>query len=110
MSAFLFCFAAWMAVALGMDKHHEDALGHEAAPARLRQWRRVGWVILLASLWLAARTPPGVPASIGVTAWVAALSVAAVAATAAVTWLPQRAPPLGAVALAAGLLAYFSGM
>lgn len=109
MSAFLFCFAAWLAMALGMDKHHEDALGQEAAAARLRTLRRVGWVILLASLWLATRTPPGVPASIGVTVWAAALSVAAVAATAAVTWLPQRAPPLGAASLAAGLLAYFSG-
>ena len=72
-------------------------------------YRREGWVILLASLWLATRTPPGLPASIGVTVWAAALSVAAVAATATVTWLPQRAPPLGATALAAGLLAYFSG-
>ncbi len=109
MSAFLFCFAAWLAMALGMDKHHEDALGQEATATRLRTLRRVGWVILLASLWLATRTPPGVPASIGVTVWAAALSVAAVAATAAVTWLPQRLPPLGAAALAAGLLAYFSG-
>ena len=96
-------------MALGMDKHHEDALGREADATHLRTLRRVGWVILLASLWLATRTPPGLPASIGVTVWAAALSVAAVAATATVTWLPQRAPPLGATALAAGLLAYFSG-
>lgn len=65
MSAFLFCFAAWLAMALGMEKHHEDALGHEAAAARLRTLRRVGWAILLASLWLATRThracrPPSV--------------------------------------------------
>ena len=97
MSAFLFCFAAWLAMALGMDKHHEDALGHEASPTRLRHLRSAGWVILLASLWLATRTPAGVPASLGVTAWAVALSVAAVAATAALTWLPQRAPPLGAL-------------
>ena len=110
MSAFLYCFAAWLAMALGMDKHHEDALGHEASPARLRHLRNAGWVILLASLWLATRTPAGVPASLGVTAWAVALSVAAVAATAALTWLPQRAPPLGAASLAAGLLAYVSGL
>ena len=42
MSAFLFCFAAWLAMALGMDKHHEDALGHEASPARLRHLRNAG--------------------------------------------------------------------
>ena len=29
MSAFLLCFAAWSAIALGMDRHHEDALGRE---------------------------------------------------------------------------------
>ena len=39
MSAFLFCFAAWLAMALGMDKHHEDALGREASPTRLRHLR-----------------------------------------------------------------------
>ena len=110
MSAFLFCFAAWLAMALAMDKHHEDALGREASPARLRHLRSAGWVILLASLWLATRTPAGVPASLGITAWAVALSVAAVAATAALTWLPQRAPPLGAASLAAGLLAYVGGL
>lgn len=110
MSAFLLCFAAWLAIALGMDKHHADALEQEAAPARLRQLRRAGWVILLASLWLATRTPHGVPASTGVTAWAAALSVAAVAATAVLTWCPERAPPLGVTALVAGLLAYLSGL
>ena len=67
-----------------------------------------GYAVLL--LWLATRTPAGVPASLGVTAWAVALSVAAVAATAALTWLPQRAPPLGAASLAAGLLAYVSGL
>ena len=61
MSAFLFCFAAWLAMALGMDKHHEDALGREGFPARLRHLRSAGWVILLASLWLATRTPAACP-------------------------------------------------
>ena len=34
MSAFLLCFAAWSAIALGMDRHHEDALGQEGAARR----------------------------------------------------------------------------
>ena len=82
MSAFLLCFAAWSAIALGMDRHHEDALGQEGAARRLVALRRSGWLLLVLSLWLAAAHPPGgVPASLGVTAWSVALSVAAVAVT-----------------------------
>lgn len=109
MSAFFLCFAAWSAIALGMDRHHEDALGREAAAPRLAQWRRAGWLLLALSLWLAAQPPAGVPASLGVTAWTIALSVAAVAVTAVMTWQPRRAPRLAGVALAAGLAAWAAG-
>jgi hypothetical protein len=109
MSAFFLCFAAWSAIALGMDRHHEDALGREAAAPRLARLRRAGWLLLALSLWLAARPPAG-PASLGVTAWTVALSVAAVAVTAVMTWQPRRAPVLGGVALAAGLAAWAAGM
>ena len=109
MSAFFFCFAAWTAIALGMDRHHEDALGREAAAPRLTHLRRAGWLLLALSLWLAARPPAG-PASLGVTAWTIALSVAAVAVTAVMTWQAPRAPVLGGVALAAGLAAWAAGM
>src|SRR3989344_4187114 len=106
MSAFLLCFAAWSAIALGMDRHHEDALGQEGAVRRLVALRRSGWLLLVLSLWLAAAHPPGgVPASLGVTAWSVALSVAAVAVTATVTWQPRRTPELAGAALLAGLLA-----
>lgn len=109
MSAFFFCFAAWSAIALGMDRHHEDATGREAAAPRLAQLRRAGWLLLALSLWLAARPSASVPASLGVTAWAIALSVAAVAVTAVMTWRPRRAPALGALALAAGLAAWAAG-
>ena len=82
MSAFLLCFAAWSAIALGMDRHHEDATDREGAARRLQQLRLAGWLLLLLSLWLAAHPAGGVPASLGVTAWTVALSVAAVAVTA----------------------------
>ena len=49
MSAFLLCFAAWSAMALGMDRHHEDATGREGAARRLQQLRRAGWLLLLLS-------------------------------------------------------------
>lgn len=109
MSAFLLCFAAWSAIALGMDRHHEDALGREGTARRLLHLRRAGWLLLLLSLWLAARPSGDAPASLGVTAWTVALSVAAVAVTAMLTWQPRRAAPAAGLALAAGLLAWAGG-
>lgn len=109
MSAFLLCFAAWSAIALGMDRHHEDALGREGTARRQMHLRRTGWLVLALSLWLAARPSGEVPASLGVTAWTVALSVAALAVTAMVTWQPRRTPVAAGVALAAGLLAWAGG-
>ncbi|MGN8001837.1 DUF3325 domain-containing protein [Acidovorax sp. 22279] len=109
MSAFLLCFAAWSAMALGMDRHHEDATGREGAAHRLQQLRRAGWLLLLLSLWLAAHPADGVPVSLGVTAWAVALSAAAVAVTATVTWQPRRTPLLARLALLAGLAAWAGG-
>ena len=109
MSAFLLCFAAWSAIALGMDRHHEEATGREGATRRLQQLRRAGWLLLLLSLWLAAHPPGGVPASLGLAAWAVALSVAAVAVTATVTWQPRRTPLLAGMALVAGLGAWAWG-
>ncbi|PVY92645.1 uncharacterized protein DUF3325 [Acidovorax sp. 99] len=109
MSAFLLCFAAWSVMALGMDRHHEDATGREGAAHRLQQLRRAGWLLLLLSLWLAAHPADGVPVSLGVTAWAVALSVAAVAVTATVTWQPRRTPVLAGLTLLAGLAAWAGG-
>lgn len=109
MSAFLLCFAAWSAMAMGMDRHHEDAFGREGSARSRQHLRRGGWLVLLCSLWLAAHPPGGAPASLAVTAWAVALSVAAVAVTAMVTWQPRRAPAMAASALAAGLLAWAVG-
>ena len=109
MSAFLLCFAAWCAIALGMDRHHQDALGCEATARRLRHLRHAGGLLLALSLWLAARPSGEALASLGVTVWAIALSVAALAVAATMTWQPRRAPAVAAVALAAGLLARAGG-
>ena len=109
MSAFLLCFAAWSAIALGMDRHHQDALGREGSARHLLRLRRAGWLLLLLSLWLAARPSHATPTSLGVTAWAIALSVAAVAVTAMVTWQPRRAPAFAGGGLIAGLLAWALG-
>jgi len=117
MSDFLLCFAAWSAIALSMDRHHEDALGdawartlgHDGAARRLQHLRRAGWLLLGLSLWQAAHPAGSAPASLSVTAWAVALSVAAVAATAAVTWQPRSTPALAGCALVAGLVAWLGG-
>lgn len=96
-------------MALGMDKHHEDAMDREASPALLRRWRQLAWLILLVSLWLAAQAQPDRPASLGITLWAVALSAAAVGATAAMTWMPRRTVQLGAGALALAVLAHAIG-
>lgn len=103
MSAFLLCFAAWSAIALGMERHHEDARGREGSAPRLRHMRFAGGALLLFSLWLAARPPGGGAASLHVTQWAVALSAAAVAVVPVVTWCPRRAPAVAAAALATGL-------
>ena len=109
MSAFLLCFAAFSAIALGMDRHHHDALGRDGGARQLLRLRRAGWLVLLLSLGLALRPANDLPASLGATLWAVALSVAAVAVTAVVTWQPRRTPALAGVALVAGLLAYAGG-
>lgn len=129
MSAFLLCFAAMAALALAMDRHHDDAFAAAgAAPRWTRvQWpwlahplwhpvylRRAGWGLLWLSLWLTAAAPGTAavlmpPMSLRIVVWVVALSVAAVAVTAVVTWQPQRAPALAAIALVAGLCALALG-
>ena len=109
MSAFLLCYAAWSAMALGLDRHHEDALGRTPTARRLRHLRRTGGLLLVLSLWLAAHPPGGSAASLGVTAWAVALSAAAVAVTVTVTWQPRRTPLLAGLALAGGLAAVVGG-
>ena len=109
MSAFLLCFAAWSAMALGMDRHHADALGHEGTVRRLQHLRRAGALLLLCSLWLAARPTAEASASLHVTAWAIALSMAALAVVATVTWCPRRTPVLAVASLTAGLAALAVG-
>ena len=108
MSAFLLCFAAWTALALGMDRHHAHARGRDASLRQLQGLRGGGWLLLLLALGRAVRSGSG-PASLAVTAWAVALSLAAVSVTAAVTWQPRRAPLLAGVALVVGLAAWAWG-
>lgn len=104
MTELLLCHAGWCALALGMDRHHEEALGHPGEAARLQRLRWTGWGLLTAALAHALALPaPTLPMSL--VWWGVALSLGALATTALATWRPRWLPAAGAWALAAGLLA-----
>lgn len=106
-SDFLLCFAAWSALALAMDRHYEEAWpGRDSeAPSvarRRRQLSLCGWLLLSLSLYTALALPSDHGPAMAAVIWVVALSLSALAATAATTWMPQRQPLLGLGALVAG--------
>ena len=88
MSAFLFCFAAWLAMALAWTNTTKTPWATRVS-ARLRHLRSAGWVILLASLWLATRTPACCARL--ATTWTVAPVRPSSGSTAALTWLPPGA-------------------
>lgn len=103
MTEWLLCLAGWCALALGMDRHHEDALGRTGAAPTLQRLRVAGWTLLAMALAHAAGQPaPAVP--MGLVSWGVALSWAALSATALTTWRPQWLSVIGMAALLAGLL------
>lgn len=98
---FLLCYAAWTALALSLDRHHEDALGQALLPPRTRLLHATGGGLLLLSLGVAAATGHGGhTATIAVAAWAVMLTAAALAATACMTWHPRLAVRSAAMALA----------
>lgn len=111
-ATFLWCFAGWCALALGMDRHHLDVFGTDASARRLAWLRACGWVVLLLSLALALQAPgastPPETASLRATAWVVLCSLAALAVAACLTWRPRYAPTLAPLALSVGLLLHAS--
>lgn len=105
---FLLCFAAWTALALAMDRHHEDAwpgVASDAPSSLLRRLRlsQVGWALLALSLGMALGFPGASTVAMSAAVWTVALSLSALAATAMTTWQPQRLPMLGLVALGLAL-------
>ncbi|MGE8321354.1 MAG: DUF3325 family protein [Comamonas sp.] len=99
----LLCFAGWSGMALGMDRHHEDAWARAGSARRLRLLRRAGAALLVLSLLLAIGRPGALTVPFSLAWWFTAWSLAALASTAAATWQPRRLPLLGLLALAAAL-------
>ncbi len=103
MPELLLCFAGWSGIALGLERHHEDAWAHTGTFWRRRLLRRAGGALLALSLLLAIGRPGALTVPLSVVWWATALSVAALATTAAATWLPRHLPALALLTLAAAI-------
>ena len=99
----LLCFSGWCGMALGMDRHHEDAWARTGGAQRLRLLRRAGAALLVLSLVFALGRPGTLTVPLSLAWWFTAWSLAALAATAAATWLPRRMPLLALLALATAM-------
>jgi hypothetical protein len=96
-------FAAFTLIAASMDRH-QDQLGTEhLQPARLQAWRLGGYALLALSL---APCLVRWNASVAVAAWLGLLTFAAMALALLLTYAPQFARRVAAVAAAAGLGAW----
>ncbi|WP_343632410.1 DUF3325 domain-containing protein [Roseateles sp.] len=92
-------FAAFAALCLAMERHHEDALEAEPSARRVRRLRVAAAVAFLASWWTVI---PRSDYGIAWTMWTVQLTAGAVAVVALITWWPKRLP---AAALAVGAAA-----
>lgn len=102
-TAFAGALAGFLALALSMDRHHEDAYGRGTTPGRRRPWLQAAGTALLllslcASLGLQGRTQ-------GWVLWFGVLTAAALAVAGILALRPQRAAGMG---VGAALLALAS--
>ncbi|WP_298924483.1 DUF3325 family protein [uncultured Ramlibacter sp.] len=87
--AWLAAACGFAALALAMDRHHEDAFGRGRTPGAARRWLRAGGsagllVSLLASLAVQGPTQ-------GWVLWLGVLTAAALAVVLALSYGPRRA-------------------
>ena len=95
--AFLLSYAAWSALALSLDRHHEDALGRPLGPHERWRWQWLGWSLLVLSF--GATVPVHAHPSQAAVLWAVALSLSALAVTVSLCAWPHRARPLAGLAL-----------
>ncbi|MDQ2106460.1 DUF3325 domain-containing protein [Azospirillum isscasi] len=106
LSSLCIAYAGFLALALAMDRHHEQILARRpsARASRLLGW--VGWAVLALSL------PPAIVAwgwAIGLPAWLGLLTVAAAALALLLPYAPRAALRLGpAAVVCAPLLAFLA--
>lgn len=92
-------FAAFAALCLAMERHHEDALDGEPSGRRVRRLRVAAVAAFVASWWTVM---PRADYGIAWTMWTVQLTAGAVAVVALITWWPRRLP---AAAVAVGAAA-----
>lgn len=95
-------FSGLAALSLGMDKHHEQALGRE--PGRGRRWALtlLGWCLLG---WAAFHGMQAYGPSVGLAIWVSELAVTAIVALLVLSYRPRWLVPL---ALLSAVLAFLA--
>lgn len=97
------CGAAFMALALALERHHAQVFETAALPRRERWgWRSAGAALLGLSAWAAVQLEGW---GVGLVLWCAALTVAGLGVSALLAWRPKAALPAGGSALLVALLA-----
>lgn len=99
MTSLLWTFAAWCALALAIDRHHEQVFRSEAQP-----WARRAWAASGAAGMLAALAAPVLAQgwALGVLTWVGASVAAGVATAVLLAWRPRSCLPAAAGAVLLG--------
>ena len=105
MTAFAWSLAAWAALALAMDRHHEAALSRGLPPARGRRLRWLAGGLLLAALAHAVAVQG---TAFGPLSWAAGVVTSGLATVLLLTWWPTRLPALAGLAWLVGTLAAFA--
>ncbi len=98
MTSVLWSFAAWCALALATERHHEQVFGRPAGTWDRRGWRASALAGLAAALTQAVATQGW---ALGGLTWVGALAPAGAACVAVLAWAPRHCLPaaVGAVLL-----------
>lgn len=99
MTSLLWSFAAWCALALAIERHHERAFPRADGAASRRDWCAIGLAAMLAAL-AAPVVSQGWP--LGVLSWVGSMVAGGCAAAALLAWRPQRCMYAAAAALSIG--------
>lgn len=89
------CFSGFGALCLGVDRHHEQILGHKPNVRRRHLLRLLGWLLLACAIAPAVKQ---LGPSIGLALWAAALTLAATTQVLLLSYRPSAIPPLSIVA------------
>lgn len=105
---FAAALGGFSALALAMDRHHEDAYSRGSSPGRRRPWLQAGGALLLVGSLLACLRLQG--GSVGWVLWFGVLTAAALGTMAVATWRPRLAARVGGAAAVLALLAGLASM